>query len=72
MKIDENRINLETSNMGKIQQLVDGMDPKAASVEIAQVMRKLFGLIDEQARIDFVMNVTGDAGTDKMGGLVHL
>jgi hypothetical protein len=58
--------------MGKIQQLVDRMDPKAAAVEIAEVMRKLFALIDEQTRLDFVMNVTGDTGTDKVGGLVHL
>jgi hypothetical protein len=58
--------------MGKIQQLVDRMDPKAAAIEIAEVMKNLFGLIDEKARLDFVMNVTGDAGTDKVGGLVHL
>jgi hypothetical protein len=58
--------------MGKIQKLVDHMDPKMAAIEIAEVMKKLFGLIDEQARLDFVMNVTGDAGTDKVGGLVHL
>ena len=58
--------------MGKIQELVDRMDPKAAAIEIAEVMRKLFGLIDEEARLDFVMNVTGDTGTDKVGGLVHL
>ena len=58
--------------MGKIQKLVDHMDPKTAAIEIAEVMKKLFGLIGEKARLNFVMNVTGDAGTDKVGGLVHL
>ncbi|MGD2270937.1 MAG: hypothetical protein PVI06_11105 [Desulfobacterales bacterium] len=58
--------------MSKIQELVDKMDPQTAASEIAEVMKKLFSLLDEESRIEFVMNVTGDAGKDKVGGLVHL
>ena len=58
--------------MRSIQELVDSMDPKKAAAEIAEVMKKLFYLLDEESRLEFVMKITGDAGKDKVGGLVHL
>jgi len=58
--------------MEKIKDLVDSMDPKDAAAEIAGVMKDLFSLLDEGARLEFVMNIIGDTGEDKVGGLVHL
>jgi len=58
--------------MNKIQELVDGMDPKAAAAEISEVMKRLFSFLGEEARLDFIMSVIGDTGKDKIGGLVHL
>ncbi len=58
--------------MEKIKDLVNSMDPKDAAAEIAAVMKALFSLLDEGARLEFVMNIIGDTGEDKVGGLVHL
>lgn len=58
--------------MGKIQDLVDGMAPKDAAAEIAAAMKGLFSVLDEEARLEFAMNIIGDAEEDKVGGLVHL
>ncbi len=39
---------------------------------MAAIIKKLFPLLEEQARLNFVMNLIGDAGTDKVSSLVHL
>ena len=60
--------------MGKktIQQIAEDMSPETALKEIAMVAKRLFSLLDEKARLDFVMDLIGDAGTDKVASLVHL
>lgn len=60
--------------MGKktIQQIAEDMSPETALKEIAMVAKKLFSPLDEKARLDFVMDLIGDAGTDKVASLVHL
>jgi hypothetical protein len=60
--------------MGKktIQQIADDMSPEAALKEIAVVARRLLSLLDEKARLDFVINVIGDSEVDKLASLVHL
>ena len=56
----------------QIQSLIDTMDPKEAASTIAHILKKLFPLLDEDARLQFVMNLIGDAATDKVASLVHL
>ena len=60
--------------MGKktIQQIVDDMSPAKALKEIAMAAKRIFALVDEKARLDFVMDLIGDAGTEKVASLVHL
>jgi hypothetical protein len=60
--------------MGKktIQQVAEDMSPETALKEIAMVAKRLFSLLDEKARLDFVINLIGDAETDKVASLVHL
>ena len=58
--------------MSKLQQLVNEMDPEEAAAEIAVLMKKLFSLLGEKTRLEFVMNIIGDADNEKVGGLVHL
>ena len=60
--------------MGKktIQQIAEDMSPETALKEIAMVAKRLFSLLDEKARLDFVINLIGDAETDKVASLVHL
>jgi hypothetical protein len=55
-----------------IQQIVDDLPPEKALKEIAMVAKRLFSLLDEKARLDFVINLIGDAETDKVASLVHL
>ena len=57
---------------GKIQQLIESMDPSEAAVEMADAAKKLFSLLGEEALRDFLTNLIGDGGQDKITGLVHL
>lgn len=58
--------------MDQIRQLIDSMDPQEAAAEISQAMKKLFPLLTEEVRLEFIMNLTGSSDKDKIGGLVHL
>ena len=40
--------------------------------EIVHLIRKLFPLLDEKAHLDFIVNLIGDVGSDKVSSLVHL
>ena len=55
-----------------LQQIIDQLAPEEALKEMSSIIKKLFPLIEEQARLDFVMNLIGDADTDKISSLVHL
>lgn len=56
----------------KIEELVDSMEPEKAATELVRVMKKLYPLLREEARLSFVMNLVGESGEDKVGSLVHL
>jgi hypothetical protein len=58
--------------MSMIQKLLDDMEPAQAASEIALVMTKLWPVLDEDARIRFVMGLVGEAGQDTVTSLVHL
>lgn len=59
-------------NADKIQELVKNMEPEKAALAIALALKDVFPLLDEDARLRFVMDVVGDEGGDKVAGLVHL
>lgn len=59
-------------SMNKIQKLVDIMEPEQAASSIALVMKKLWPVLGENARIKFVMSLVGESGADKVASLVHL
>ena len=56
----------------KIGELVDSMEPEEATTELAHVIKKLFPLLGEEARLDFVMNLVDETGEDKLASMVHL
>jgi hypothetical protein len=56
----------------KIDELVDRMEPEKAAAELARVIKKLFPLLEEEARLNFVMNLMGESGEDKLASMVHL
>lgn len=59
-------------NKKSLQQFIDEMSPEKAIKEIAGVVKRLFPLLEEESRVDFVMNLIGDTGNDKVASLVHL
>ncbi len=59
-------------NKGRIQDLVESMDPIDAAKEMADAAKKLFSLLGEEALRDFLINLIGNGGQDKITGLVHL
>lgn len=60
------------SIMGKILEIVNHMDPKTALTEMAAALKRLFPLLDEETRSNFVMNLIGESGSDKVSSMVHL
>lgn len=56
----------------KIAEIVDSMEPEKAAAELARMIKKLFPLLGEEARLDFVMNLVEESGEDKLASMVHL
>lgn len=59
-------------NKGKVQKLIESMDPHEAAVQMGDAAKKLFSHLGEEALRDFLTNLIGDGGQDKLTGLVHL
>jgi len=59
-------------SLNKIQQVVDTMDPEEALKAIAGALKNLFSLLGEEAWVNFVIDLAGEPGTDKLSSMVHL
>jgi len=59
-------------SVGKIQLLVNNMEPQEAASALTLVIKDLFPLLEEDARIRFVTDLIGDSGDEKVSSLVHL
>jgi len=57
---------------GKIQELVESMDPLEAAMDMAEAAKQLFSLLGEEALRDFLAKLASDENRDKIAGLVHL
>ena len=58
--------------MNEIQDIMENMAPEKALSEITASLKKLLPLVDEAAKIRFIMDLTGESGDDKVSSLVHL
>jgi hypothetical protein len=58
--------------MDAIQDLLERMDPEQALSEIARSVKTLLPMVGEEARIKFIMDLTGGAQDDKVSSMVHL
>ncbi|MBU4177353.1 MAG: hypothetical protein KKG88_03680 [Proteobacteria bacterium] len=58
--------------MKEIQTIIDRMDPEEALTAMAAVARGLFPQVSEEARLEFVVGLVGEAGADKVASLVQL
>jgi hypothetical protein len=55
-----------------IQEILEGMNLDQALSEIAEVLKKILPLVTEEDRMDFIVNLIGGAGDDKVASMVHL
>jgi hypothetical protein len=58
--------------MEEMMKIVDRMDPEEALVKIAGVLQGLFSVLGEEARSQFLWDLMGESGSDKVSSLVHL
>lgn len=58
--------------MAGILKFLDRMSPEAALGEIAQALKKLLPAVSEEERLNFVMQIVGSRGDDKVASMVHL
>ena len=58
--------------MQEILNIVGGMEPEVALIEMAKVLKVLFSTLDEEARSQFLWDLMGESGSDKVSSLVHL
>ena len=55
-----------------LQQLMEALDPEEALAQISQAVKKLWTVVEEEARLNFVNSLVGDLPEDRVGSLVHL
>ena len=58
--------------MEEILKIVDRMDPEDALRELSKVLKVLFSTLGDEARSEFLWNLMGESGGDKVSSLVHL
>jgi hypothetical protein len=58
--------------MEEIQRIIDRIDPQKALTEISKVLKVLFSTLGEEARSQFLWDLMGESGGDKVSSLVHL
>ncbi len=58
--------------MDEIQKIINQIEPEEALTRLGIALRGLFSQVSEELRLDFVVNLIGEAGADKVASLVHL
>ncbi len=58
--------------MAGIAKTLERLAPAQALAEIAVILRKILPLLPEEERRDFVIDLIGGAGDDKVASMVHL
>ncbi|MBI4644829.1 MAG: hypothetical protein HY743_14130 [Deltaproteobacteria bacterium] len=56
----------------RIEELLTGMDPEKALADLAKAAKKIFPLLDAEAKLAFWVNLLGEPGGDKTASMVHL
>lgn len=58
--------------MNEIEAVVARLEPKDAAAAVARAARAVFPLLDDEARREFIEQMLGEPGGDKVVGMVHL
>jgi hypothetical protein len=59
-------------NPKELQRIIEALDPEEALAALAAAVKKLFPVLGEEARLNFMVNLVGAAGGDKVSSMVHL
>lgn len=58
--------------MAGIKEIPKSMTPAQAMAEIAAKLKTILPLVTDEERLNFVVNLIGGAGDDKVSSMVHL
>ena len=58
--------------MTSLQEILSQMEPAVALAEIAQVLGDLLSHQNEEKRVEFLLNIFGNAGESQVGSMVNL
>lgn len=58
--------------MPGIQERLDRMTPEKGLKEIEAALKKILPLVTDEDRLNFVVNLIGGPGEDKVASMVHL
>jgi hypothetical protein len=58
--------------MAGIQEILKNMTPAKAMAEIAATLKTILPVVTDEDRLNFVVNLIGGAGDDKVSSMVHL
>lgn len=61
-----------SARMTEIEKIINRMAPEEALAAIAAVANKLLSQISDEARLNFVVSLIGDTGSDKISSMVNL
>ncbi len=58
--------------MNDLQCIVDKLDPQEALSALSTITRQLLAHLDDEAKAKFIVDLTGEAGSDNVSSLVNL
>ncbi len=58
--------------MAGIPEILQSMTPAEAMAELAAALKTILPLVTDEDRLNFVVNLIGGAGDDKVASMVHL
>jgi hypothetical protein len=58
--------------MNEITKIINNMDPENAANQTAAALKQLLPLLGEEGRNQFIINLLGETGQDKLSSMVHL
>ncbi len=58
--------------MEELHKIIAQLEPDKALAALAEAAKQILAHLDEQARVEFVVSMIGESGSDKVASLVDL
>jgi hypothetical protein len=59
-------------NEQEMVRVFEKMSPKQAVSSLGTIVKRVLRFLDDEARLDFIKDVVGEAAEDKVSSMVHL